>query len=209
MRLSLERSTFVILGSWNFAIFIAEGWLAERVGAPIDEPDLGIAGGRPVFRYRFRDMTLSVAEGQLILAPDGQEGGSHQRCYDVAMRLLNDLPATPVTAVGINVCFDVSEPPDRLGGLLAVEDEHDLGTQGLRPLARTYGRRFQSDRCVINLSIAQAVAVEGLRLDFNHHFDVDPKTALAARGVLDGQLPEVLADSRRIARAVYNLEEDA
>lgn len=208
MRLSLGRSSLVFVGSWNVAIFTRD-WLTAAGLVPVADPELAIANGRLGFRFTFGDAALMVVDGQMNLVPSGAADGTQVRCGEIADVILERLPQTPVTAFGINVCFDVLEHPPLLEQALAIPDTDALRANGVDAQAVSIVRAFRGaavGATLVNMTIARASAVAPMQIDLNHHFELRPPTGEAARNQLRGQIEAAHDASLQILRGAYGLE---
>jgi hypothetical protein len=105
MKPATEKWSIVVLGHWNSAIF-SPGWIAGRLTSS-KEIGIEFAVDEPMQppRFSFDGIYLRLAERRLVLAPSTPDDAVLQQMEGVACRVLQELPHTPVSAVGGNFQF--------------------------------------------------------------------------------------------------------
>jgi hypothetical protein len=157
-------------GSWNRRIF-SPAWVSGRlttakeigIEVPVDNPGLPI-------RLTFDDIHLSVTSGKLVLTMDRPEDALLQRCREVAIQALRELPHTPLMAVGVNYQFVADQPEEPLLHVFNLSDNNSLSDAGVRMRSTVIQRNLLFEEQTINLSLTfgddQKVLVA-----FNFHKD--------------------------------------
>lgn len=205
MRLNYGRSNVVLAGAWNVAIFTRE-WLTENVGATPDAPELAIVNGRVVFQFTLENVRLETSDGQVIVTPMGGDQPL-TIAQGVAQRILDLLPQTPVTAFGINVCFDATETSDALDAILAMPDLDLVGT-GFATQGVVFTRRLRADGLLVNMTVNRPAGGQMTQLNFNHHWDLNPPTAATAREKLSALGLATRSLAVDLAQKIYGLVEE-
>lgn len=138
MESNLGGWSVVIAGNWNIMIFrpewIGRGRITDSVNInieiPINNPTLPP-------RYIFDDIILRVTNQRLTISPQNEDPETLTRIQDVAIRILKELPHTPVSGIGVNFEFIEIEPlPEilnifNLSDLERLSDEHYIVNQSI------------------------------------------------------------------------------
>lgn len=203
MRLSRERSSVVLAGAWNQAIFTPE-WTAKSLfGGKPAAPVVGmLATGGLAAQYSADGVELQVLPGRLELRSTSLPI-DHARLERLAADCLGQLPETPVQAYGINGGFDFAAPPEAFAQLLSFSDEAALAPFGKvekRLLVRELVRTDSS------LSINVAQAKGRFQVDLNVHRPVNADARRAKELLPEGSVKAAFDEFLRVLHDVYKLE---
>jgi hypothetical protein len=194
-----DKTTIVIAGSFNPAI-LTPSWIGKNVLDPpvVDEfPVYVIApimGAAPPAKFSLSGFTYSPGYQFLTFYTDGMDAAASERVCDVAARILNLLPHTPITGIGFNFGFRDDHPSVQLLRLLAISPTFaDALGQG----AEVVGRNWLN---VASWGAALVTLQTGIRgsdysLDLNFHYS--SQDARGAEAVLRRQ--NVYAEHRAAA----------
>jgi len=173
----------VVAGYWNPRIFSAL-WVTTRLGASNQIAfEVPMDPGLPL-RLAFDGVHLAITSDQMILTVDRAEDALVERCLQLAMRALQELPNTPTKAVGVNFAF-VATPPGRdLLSAFDIKDNNAISDAGIRIQSTTIQRTLLDGDQVVNFSLSNSDDGKVL-LGFNFHKDTP--TAQAALAFLEAQ----------------------
>lgn len=206
MRLSLERTSVVLAGAWNHAIFTPE-WVKRFLFPDRDvAPVVGmLPTGGLVTQFSADGVQLQVLPGRLELrfltTPF-----NYGRMDELALACFNALPQTPVLAYGVNAGYDVPAPALKLGALFTTDDESALAAFG-KVSKHLFVREVQRDGWVLVLSVSQ----EGgsFHVDLNHHQQIDNRSAEVAANLLKASgVRAAFDDFTQVLKSVYQLEQE-
>lgn len=161
----------VLVGHWNTSIFSPK-WIAGRLTSSQDvqvEVPVGGVGLAP--RLHFDAIYLYLNPQILTIAPARPEVEILEQVERVAVRLLKDLPHTPVTGVGINFQFRDSDPTESILKGFNFTDAVALSRAGFTSKSTTLTRRLEGNGRTVNFTIANDDA-DHVVYDFNYHADV-------------------------------------
>lgn len=205
MRLSLERTTVVLLGAWNQAIFTPE-WVARTLFPDEDEVSTMVgmlSTGSLATQFSGGGVQLQVVPGRLefrfLAFPI-----DCARIEKLARDCLDRLPQTPVQAFGMNAGFDVDSPSENLLRLTSLDDEQQLsmfGTLSKRAVLREL-RRDDNTKLRVRLTRSD----EGFQLNLNLHKQVDADALRASELFTEGTIRRALDEFKRLLIDVYSLE---
>jgi hypothetical protein len=201
VKLNLDRSAVVLAGAWNQAIF-SPTWVSRNLFPDTTvEVQLLLASPKVLFQFVTHDVKLLVAEGQIHVVPQDPGAAALARMELTASDVLSHLQVTPLTAIGVNFAFDIEPDSDALGRLLWFHDATALAGLGAASETTTLARRLRVNGNIVNLVVFRSN--QELRLDFNHHWDVN--SATEAIGYLAGAVGRAHELSRNMARELYGL----
>ena len=200
-----EGHNIVLLGGWNRNIFTPQ-WVASSLGH-VDEVGFQLAVDDPnlPFRISFRDYVLTVRSDRLQLYSTIVSDESLHGTRDLAVRLLEMLPHTPISALGVNFAWRELDPPRSLLPLFTLDDTIPLADAGKIATDTAIKRSFPWKESVLNLTIALSAAGH-VRVEFNFHWAV--AGAVDATQHLNQCVSDAGETARTLLRTVYDLEED-
>ncbi len=204
VRLDLPRSPLVIAGAWNRAVFNPE-WVGENLLRPSSgslEARIALLP-RLAIEYATELVALGIEDGRLFIVPRIATSECFDEVERLAVDILRLLPQTPLAGVGFNVGYDVEDPPRDLLELFELSDAPALLQRGLRPVATTVSRAFQTDRGLLKVAI-HLQPNQPVRFDVNRHHDV--RNAAMAATVVPGGVSAAVAEASKLAQELYNLK---
>lgn len=206
MRPTADSWTIVITGAWNSRLFTPE-WVSRNIFEN-DQLNIEMGVGTGVHAWRF-------LSGALIFVPSedrivfGTSEASPEKFADLerlAMKLLELLPHTPITGVGMNFGFACDEPSETLLAIFNTTDSRPLGLREFEIVRSEVARALRRSELlqVINLKL---ISLEGRVLfEFNHHFAAT--TAADARAQLGALAIPAHTVTLEILDSVYELRNE-
>lgn len=204
MEANLDKWTIVVVGQWNPRIF-APPWVAKNLFPSADLGDVQMEVLLLPVDYHAR---LSV--GSVVLIPTNEKvivgvrsaaDEALAAAEDVALRVLDLLPHTPVTGVGVNFGYVEDDPSPRLLGLLGLPDLGELSNYGAQISRTEITRRLQIDTHALNLTLALEDGRVELGLNFHH----DTPDTVSAANALRGQVRKLRMLGYNVLQEVYGL----
>jgi hypothetical protein len=177
--------TVVIVGSWNIAILNSD-WIGSAV-FDVQETEVELLFGtiRPQIKISAPHASLTPALDRVVLncrRPDEASLAAVERSAD---RLLEKLPLTPVTAIGINFGYKEQDVPADVAELFRIGDTARISDLDLAITSTTITRQLAYDGRELNFRMIQS-ANDVLQFHFNYHQNV--QSADAARALLAGKM---------------------
>lgn len=200
MNLQEDQTTLVLAGSWNPAI-LTPSWIGRNILGLDQDHIFQVAmllptqGQALAPRYTFEDISITPAQNQLIfhLIPDKLE--LVKKSFDVARKILETLPHTPVAAMGINISYNtdplVGDSAKTMGW---IDDISDLLLDD--PDARVRNRLWQAGISTTDhmMNVTYRVDAQGAVVTVNHHYEVEGSAKTAANYLANVALFEQLFD---------------
>lgn len=208
MRPVEESFSIVIVGSWNHRIF-SENWVAEHLAENAgSKVSLAFPIGDPNApnRLEFEEILMFASPGNVRLTPRSQTLAGLNHCQAVAIKILQTLSHTPVSAFGINFRFQQEEGVEaiweKVGAAPLLEDKPDLG-MALTGIAIT--KQFEvSERAQLNHKISSPID-GAATFDFNyHHGNEDASSVLDV--LKTGLVDEYYQTTKSVIRSYYDVE---
>lgn len=165
-----DGHSIVIVGSWNPSIF-APAWVAANL-TQTKEIGLQVAiTRRTPIRLAFDRIFLRVDDSKLTLQLQEISEASFVTMEAVAKRILNELPHTPVSGIGVNFKFLEEEPPIPLLETFRLDDQGMLADAGATVRTTTLRRALAWNDGSLNLSM-ELTERGDVSFDFNFHRDI-------------------------------------
>ena len=150
---NIDGWSLVMAGHWNRKIF-TPAWIIGRlttakdlgIEVPVENPALPI-------RLSFDGIKLCVNSAQLVLAVDRPDDGLLKTCADVAVKILTELPHTPLHGIGLNYHFAVEEPDAAVLNVFNLSDNNTLSDADLKIRATVIQRKVLIGDQTVNLSL--------------------------------------------------------
>lgn len=131
----------VLAGNWNLAIF-SPNWLSKNLfGSESITIEFPLVPGLPP-RFTAEGVTVLPSTDCVMLAPKTLTDDALKRTEGMACKLLNLLPHTPISALGVNFGFLEKEPSEELLQHFVDRDETSLADAGFEILIRTFSRKL-------------------------------------------------------------------
>lgn len=163
---------------------------------PFDEP-------RAPRRLLFDDLVLEMQSSRICLRVCADNDEQLLRARTCAIRILTDLPHTPVTGVGINFSFIDTQPSAGLLARFNLADNGALAEQEWIVSTSTLHRELKKAGAILNLSMNLDNAGR-VKFDLNYH--TTPANAQAAREALELDIVARKNESTQLINQVYYTE---
>lgn len=192
MRRDLEKSSVVLSGAWNQAIFTPE-WVAARIlGTPEPKFQMALAlletGGTLLEIAPLGRAALRLLPGRLEVRPLDPSDEALQDIERLAIAAARALPETPIGALGIN--FGYSMAGGNYAPLFELKDQALFEADGFTPSQVDVWREFRKGDLVLRY-LTKWDPSTGLSFEFNRHFDLRANAGSAAEK-LSGVVAETL-----------------
>jgi len=184
MRINIEAWTVVVVGQWNQRIFTPD-WVGRNV-FHADEiiAEIAFNPGSFAFRYSHDDLTFEASQSRIAVGFTDISDATLIRAENAVCGILNSLPHTPISGVGINFSFEDKILPPHFGELFRFSDAMLLGDQNYVITTSELKRSFDLNDCTLNL--VQVFSEDRIAVDLNYHNDVT--SAENAQQSLQGKL---------------------
>ena len=160
----------VVVGYWNSAILTPSG-IARRLfgldeGTPIvvEVPMDGLAP----HRVRHEEIIVTAEPGRLALTVEVPTLKNLERARQIAIRAMEKLPETPLTAAGFNIRLKLDDPPEQLLKATTADADTLLSDAGFTIKTRTTRRSIEHGDGLLNLEIRQDDGAD-TKIEFNFH----------------------------------------
>lgn len=206
MRFDPQRSTIIIVGSWNQAIF-TENFVQDRVLRVPEKVtmEIGMTPYGWIPRFTGGSLQLTVARERVVWTPLDAAAETLRRMEEASINLLSHLQVTPVTAVGINFGFETDQPTERLQKEVAYEDlyAHKESLE-LDPQSITSKISFDAEDRTMTVSVEGSTREQTISLDVNFHKPV--RDAQGAIEALRGRTEWARTRTLAFLQAAWGLE---
>lgn len=194
----------VLVGAWNIRIFSPE-WVAMNLAKLKKEVQLEVAVGNPVapIKLSFDSVELRVGAGRLVVAARDLTDVALLQVRDAAVSVLTMLSHTPVSAIGVNFQYRVSNPPSSLLDVFVLSDAGPWSDFDARLKTTSIHRKtsFQGR----GLDILLDLTPEGdVLVEFNNNTAI--KSAADALAFLGGDILAFREDSKTALATVYGIQ---
>jgi hypothetical protein len=177
-----QRCPFVLLGTWNMAIFTPAFVRSIAPGEGAVEQMIRPITGGLVFEFPLPDFILTVQHERVALVPKSVSEDSLRSVAATAQMLLEALPRTPVSAAGINFGFDEEcDATPRLREVFILADEDQFAGAGVSLERRILRNQFVRDpqECMLTVVLTKDFARKSIALDVNYQRHVQVARAVA------------------------------
>ncbi len=209
MRPNLEEWTIVLVGGWNPKIF-SPGWVAGRLFGVKDSQtvkiEAGIGPGVQFLKYYFKGALIIPRDDRLILGLATPMDDQLERIEKLACRVLELLPETPLTAVGVNFGFVEDDVPQDLSGIFEIADRQQLASTDYVVANRTELHRQLARNKGGVLNLKQVFAPPNVEITMNYHLGTDQWKE--AKTFLDGEVIRMREESLKFLNTMYRLSLD-
>lgn len=176
MKAIAERTTLVLAGAFNPAILVPQWVAVHGLGyTPNDQfqvemlaPILG--GGQS--RYTFDGLSYSAGFRNVTFHLDDTNPIQAQRAITTAASILEKLPHTPISGLGINFAFLVTEP---LPAMLAFMTDHEAMTETFSDetevVTRGWGNTLKWESALVNFECEVAGGQATIAINFHYSTD--------------------------------------
>jgi len=170
----------VVVGAWNLAILTPDGIRKRLLELPEGSAlDIELAVDRPgAFRVRHGGLIIEPTPLSLNIISEQSTPESIQNACNIATKALSGLPETPLSAIGVNFKYRITELPDESLALVDCPLDDALSDVGATILGRSIKRTLEHDEGNLNIELSWENEGNGL-LGFNYHLNAVAPTQLS------------------------------
>lgn len=202
MKLKTEFNPLVIVGAWNKHIFNPEWinkYLLPNKKLEVEFP-LNIDGSPRISTDTLR---IYVLNNKLNIMLRKANDSVLEEIEELALKIADYLPHTPVIAFGINFLFESDNNYDQLKELLKLPDTDKLTQNGFIINSNQIRHNLFFDDKNINLSIIHEK--ETYKFDFNFHFEITSLVEFKNK-LNENSIVAIKNLSIKILNEIYNVE---
>lgn len=169
----------VVVGFWNRAILTPAGIAQRLLGLKDATPilvEVPLDGLAP-YRVKYEKLTIVASAVRLSIETDTPTFELLERAKLTAVRAIEDLPQTPLTAAGFNIRVRIADPPSSLVTAIAAPLDTSISDAGLIIETRTIERSLKYEDGLLNLSVSHGT---DFKVQFNFHRQSSKKEDLVA-----------------------------
>jgi len=202
MQLEREYNIFVLVGIWNRGIFTPD-WVTKFLMP--DEKNIQVEiplNSDGSFRFSTTDFRFFIIGNRMIFSIINKNHEVYDKITEIANRVSNTLPHTPVSAFGINFNFEAEEN-EKLKKLFEFFDNESINQKGLEFSKATISRTFKMDESDLNLNIIKEGDIYRIHMNYHHNI----KDLVDFKGKFDNDIIRSFENkSLELLKAIYNLE---
>jgi hypothetical protein len=155
--ISAANWNIVVVGRWNRGILTPAGIGQRLFGLPPGTPinvEISLDYLYPC-RVRHDGLAVSVEETRLVIEPDSCTFPEMQHALEIATKAIQNLPETPLSAVGVNFRYKISDPPTIFLQQLQPDLDDAYSDCGYEILQRTIRRQLKFSTGHLNVDVAE------------------------------------------------------
>lgn len=176
MKLITAESGVVIAGNWNYAIFNPEWVNKYLLPGEVLNVEIQIARFGSL-KISSPEISVSVVENKLQILSKVESDEVFRKIANLAIKISEYLPHTPVTAFGIN-CHFQSEETKRLQELFAFVDANEWSQEGFIEINSQISRTYTFGKNAGEIKLIIQKTGNSYKLSFNDHFKVKTLSAI-------------------------------
>lgn len=201
MKPHIEEWNHVLVGQWNLAILNPD-WLNANV---FQNTQIGIellfGLIQPQMKYVSGTVSMVTRADQVIIAVLEPTKEALSTAETVAVRLLESLPVTPVSAIGTNFGYVATDVDPKLAQVFSTSDRDQLSEAGYEISSTSLVRTFTVLDRTLNFRLSQ-MQDGSVRFNFNYHRDVSG--APAGADAFREKTEELRAHSQNLLEQIYD-----
>jgi len=195
--------TTVVVGNWNLAI-LNPTWIAGEVLEVAEvEVEALIGPSIPDFRYSSGALKILPRPDRIVVSPGSSDDAALERCQAIVLKLLELLPRTPISSVGINFGYIETEPSQELGSIFDLQDNDGISDAALQIRSTSVTRAIEYETWMLNYKISLDPE-HHVAFHFNFHKDIGDAAAAAVE-IRDKAVAFKMA-AEQMLNAIYDLE---
>ena len=164
----------VVLGAWNRAIFTPQ-WIAQYIfclkEAEAVTVEVPLSTPLP-WRIKHEDVAVVVGAGSLEVVADSCAYEALDKARTHAIRAIDELPRTPLSAAGFNIRYRAEESSTELAEILASPVDNLIADVDLDILGRAQHRSVAYKDGIVNIDM-RVDRDGGAIVQFNFHLASD------------------------------------
>lgn len=202
MKPVFEDWTIVVVGSWNTAILNPD-WVSKKV-LGVEEVGVELMVGPGTMNITLHHPGLRIIPTRSRVIVGAQEEASVPSAETAMVTILEQLPVTPVTSMGINFGYVESNPSSELLAIFNLTDTDRLSDAGHEIVESSVYRSFKAEG-VFTHKLRLTLAGGEVKLHSNFHLDVTDAEAAAA--ALKGATADRNTWNKKFLADMYDLHE--
>ena len=205
MKLKKDFNVFVIVGQWNRHIFNEE-WIKKNI-LPKDEFKFEIESSGFSHRVVTKNFRIEFSDNRIAFALMGisKIESVYEQIIDIANKIADYLPHTPVQAFGINFLFECTIKEIKYE-FLNTKKISRLEKIGYKPINHIHKHSLKDDEFDSLVNITIATDKNKLIFDFNFNFEISNLTQLKEK-LYDKTSKNILYDKAiNILKKIYNIK---
>lgn len=163
--------TIVLAGSWNLAILNPDWFAKEIFGVAEIQVELVVENLKVQMKYTSGNVVVVPQPDQIIFGARHANAESLSAIEAAALKVLDRLPVTPLSAIGVNFTYLETEVPGALAALFDIDDSHKLADNNIEIKGRSIARELDHSGRTINYAMRQGTNGD-VTFSFNFHTDV-------------------------------------
>jgi hypothetical protein len=197
-----KKSTIVVVGFWNRMIFNPKMVACEIFNVEEIETLVAIDPSSPTI-YQNKDTLLQITDKRIVLTSRKPEKECLKKTEKMACTILEFLPRTPISAIGVNFGFRENEPEDNLLELFGFADEADIGACEWEIASKRIVRTLIHDEMRLNFTLEQP-GPDHIEIHANFDFSVEkPEQAI---GKIKDRTCDFYDSILKLLNEVYKLQ---
>lgn len=206
MPLKPAEWSVVVVGRWNRAILTPAG-LGKRVfkvpeGTPLEVMVAIDAIAPPQVKYG--GMLVIAGSDRLLVQPTLSTFEKLTEAFTLARNALEELPETPVIAVGFNVKYQTGDYVEAIDGVLATDLDDRASDAGYEIADRGIHRSMKRQNGKVNISATQD---EGGMRSVMINFDLKSDDPLKHQEWLNANADSVKEEVKRVVQEILKIPE--
>jgi hypothetical protein len=194
--------TIVILGNWNRAIFNPM-WLKDNDVFHEESLKLEFSTTLGMVKMTGDSVMLIPTNDSLVVAPTEVTDENLKRVEEVAVKLLEKLPHTPISKVGINLGFNVTDCDAKLLSHFPNPDNGKFIDYGLTPKNQIYQWSFDFEGLTLTIFFT---LLSGNMLNVKFNYESVTPTSSKAIDAIRGNISQHFEKTKSLLKTIYGLE---
>lgn len=194
--------SIVIVGFWNQMIF-SPSWIGKKIFDVETVETLVPMQPKAPILFRTDDVSLSVEDKRIILNIRKSTNTCINSVEEMACKILEELPETPITAIGINFVFNEPEPDDEFLKIFNYIDDVRIGSTAWEIKSKKLTRKLVKDNEILNFALLRTGTIE-----INSNFHIKVKSAGEAKEAIEGKVVNMKDTFLSFLSDAYDLSMD-
>jgi hypothetical protein len=172
MSIEAKNWNIIAVGAWNVAILSPDGIRKRLFDLPDGTPvEIEVAIDKPgPFRVVHNNVIVAPTSKSLEILSRSNTIEGLKPAAEIAIKALQQLPETPLTAVGINFRYKIDVIPSPLIDLVKAPIDDLISDAGYVFKGNMIRRSIEHLNGVLNIEIVQGASLDGT-INFNFHKD--------------------------------------
>ncbi len=153
--------------------------------------------------FRTDDVILSVEDKRLILKIRNSTDACINTVERMACKILEELPETPITAIGTNFVFKEPKPDENFLKLFNYIDDVSIGSTEWEIKSKKLTRKLVKNSETLNFTLLRTGTIE-----ISGNFHINVKSAREAKEAIESKVVSMKETFLSFLSDVYNLSMD-